>query len=54
MTACDDKEPLSEEELRAQSAEPLEERELLSTLVVAPAPGVAAQIVGGVGEGGQS
>ena len=54
MTTRDQKEPLSKEELLALSAEALDERELMSTLVVAPAPGVAPQLVGAVVEGGQS
>ena len=33
-------EPLSEEELRAQTTEPLPDREVMSTLVVAPSPGI--------------
>ena len=32
-------EPLSEEELRAQAAEPLPDREVMSTLLLAPLPG---------------
>ena len=32
-------EPLSEDELRAQTTEPLPDREVMSTLLLAPIPG---------------
>jgi hypothetical protein len=56
LTTADDahtEPPLTDEELRAFDADVLDAREVMSTLVVAPAPGVTPQVVDAIADGAQ-
>jgi len=50
--ASTNEQPLTEDELRALDADVLEAREAMSTLLVAPAPGVVPPVVGVITDGG--
>ena len=43
--------PLTEDELRALDVDVLEAREAMSTLLVAPAPGVVPPVIGVIADG---
>jgi hypothetical protein len=49
--ASTSEQPLTEDELRALDVDVLESREAMSTLVVAPAPGVAPPVIGVIADG---